>query len=196
MSSRPRWYRADTDAGRARRRWTDRTGTRPPTGRAGRRRHSVSRDAGDRATPRRRPRRQGCSPRSRKETHSPRWAETQSRPDHRCGPVSRRHPRRVSDLPRSSPSPTGLARLQGMDLRFAIGVPNVGPFADSRLITELALLAERSGWDAIFVWDHLLYRDDWPVVDPWVTLGTVLSSTDRLVAGLMVAALPRQLPWE
>ena len=35
-----------------------------------------------------------------------------------------------------------------MDLRFAIGVPNVGPFADSRLITELALLAERSGWDA------------------------------------------------
>jgi alkanesulfonate monooxygenase SsuD/methylene tetrahydromethanopterin reductase-like flavin-dependent oxidoreductase (luciferase family) len=83
-----------------------------------------------------------------------------------------------------------------VDLRFAIGVPNVGEFADSRLIAELAVLAERSGWAAIFLWDHLLYRDGWPVVDPWVTLGAVAARTDRLLAGLMVAALPRQLPWE
>jgi alkanesulfonate monooxygenase SsuD/methylene tetrahydromethanopterin reductase-like flavin-dependent oxidoreductase (luciferase family) len=83
-----------------------------------------------------------------------------------------------------------------MNLRFAIGVPNVGPFADPRLITELAVLAERSGWAATFLWDHLLYRDDWPVADPWVTLAGIASRTDRLLLGLMVAALPRQLPWE
>jgi alkanesulfonate monooxygenase SsuD/methylene tetrahydromethanopterin reductase-like flavin-dependent oxidoreductase (luciferase family) len=81
-------------------------------------------------------------------------------------------------------------------LRFAIGVPNVGQFADPRLIAELAVLAERSGWAAIFLWDHLLYRHDWPVTDPWVTLAGVASRTDRLLVGLMVAALPRQLPWE
>src|SRR6266513_3313588 len=83
-----------------------------------------------------------------------------------------------------------------MDLLFAIGVPNVGPFADPGLISELGVLAEHSGWDAIFVWDHLLYRDDWPVADPWVTLAGVASRTDRILLGLMVAALPRQLPGE
>ena len=83
-----------------------------------------------------------------------------------------------------------------MDVRFAIGVPNVGEFADTRLVTDLALLAERSGWDAVFLWDHLLFHDDWPVVDPWVTLGAVASRTERILAGLMVAAVPRQLPWE
>jgi alkanesulfonate monooxygenase SsuD/methylene tetrahydromethanopterin reductase-like flavin-dependent oxidoreductase (luciferase family) len=89
-----------------------------------------------------------------------------------------------------------LATLERMDLRCAVGVPNVGQFADPRLIMELAVLAERSGWAAIFMWDHLLYRDDWPVTDPWVTLAGVAARTDRLRLGIMVAALPRQLPWE
>lgn len=83
-----------------------------------------------------------------------------------------------------------------MDLRFGIGVPNVGEFADPKLIAELAVLTERSGWDGIFIWDHLLYRDNWPATDPWIALAGVASSTERLVLGLMVAALPRQLPWE
>lgn len=75
-------------------------------------------------------------------------------------------------------------------------MPNVGEFADPKLIADLAVLAERSGWDGIFVWDHLLYRDDWPTTDPWIALTGVASRTERLLLGVMVAALPRQLPWE
>jgi alkanesulfonate monooxygenase SsuD/methylene tetrahydromethanopterin reductase-like flavin-dependent oxidoreductase (luciferase family) len=83
-----------------------------------------------------------------------------------------------------------------MGLRFGIGVPNVGEFADPKLIAELAVLTERSGWDGIFMWDHLLYRDNWPAIDAWIALAGVASRTGRLRFGLMVAALPRQLPWE
>ena len=52
-------------------------------------------------------------------------------------------------------------------MRFAAGVPNVGLFGDPLLLTDLAVAAEDSGWDAFFIWDHLLYRDQrWPVADP------------------------------
>ena len=60
--------------------------------------------------------------------------------------------------------------MQGVgdaDVRFAAGVPNVGPFGDPLLLTDLAVAAEDSGWDAFFIWDHLLYRDQrWPAPGP------------------------------
>jgi len=81
-------------------------------------------------------------------------------------------------------------------VRFAIGLPNVGPFADPAALVDLAVSADGSGWDAVFLWDHLLYRDGWDVTDPWVALGAIATRTHRVRLGLLVAALPRQLPWE
>ncbi len=53
----------------------------------------------------------------------------------------------------------GVRRVAGAEVRFAAGVPNVGPFGDPLLLTDLAVAAEDSGWDGFFIWDHLLYRD-------------------------------------
>ncbi|MGP8163366.1 MAG: TIGR03619 family F420-dependent LLM class oxidoreductase [Acidimicrobiales bacterium] len=78
----------------------------------------------------------------------------------------------------------------------AVDLPNVGPFADPTLLCEFAVAAEDSGWDGFFLWDHLLYSDDWPVVDPWVTLAAIAARTRRIRLGLCVALLARQLPWE
>ena len=82
------------------------------------------------------------------------------------------------------------------DVSYAIDLPNVGQFADPNLLAELATATERAGWDGFFLWDHLLYADDWPVVDPWVTLAAVAARTERIRLGLCVALLARQLPWE
>jgi alkanesulfonate monooxygenase SsuD/methylene tetrahydromethanopterin reductase-like flavin-dependent oxidoreductase (luciferase family) len=81
-------------------------------------------------------------------------------------------------------------------MRYAIGMSTVGTFADMGLIRDLAAETEAAGWDGFFVWDHLLYRDDFAVVDGWVALGAAAALTRRVQLGLMVAALPRQHPWE
>lgn len=82
------------------------------------------------------------------------------------------------------------------EVNYAIDLPNVGLFADPNLLAELAVATERAGWDGFFLWDHLLYSDDWPVVDPWVTLAAIAARTERIRLGLCVALLARQLPWE
>jgi alkanesulfonate monooxygenase SsuD/methylene tetrahydromethanopterin reductase-like flavin-dependent oxidoreductase (luciferase family) len=82
-------------------------------------------------------------------------------------------------------------------LRFAVGVPNLGPFANPRGIVDLARAAEAAGWDAFFLWDHMTYRPPWqPIVDPWVVLGAVALSTERMRLGAMVTPLARRRPWK
>jgi alkanesulfonate monooxygenase SsuD/methylene tetrahydromethanopterin reductase-like flavin-dependent oxidoreductase (luciferase family) len=44
--------------------------------------------------------------------------------------------------------------------RFAVAVPNFGPFANPAEIVSLAQLAESADWDGFFLWDHLLWT--WP----------------------------------
>ncbi len=78
-------------------------------------------------------------------------------------------------------------------LRFAAGVPNVGPFGDARLLTDLAVAAEDSGWDGFFLWDHLLYRDQsWPVADPTVVIAAVAARTSRIRFGVLMNLLARR----
>ena len=70
-------------------------------------------------------------------------------------------------------------------MRFAISIPNIGgEFADPHFATELAREAEESGWDGFFVWDHIGADWDWPVSDP------------RIVLGPMVTPLLRRRPWK
>lgn len=82
-------------------------------------------------------------------------------------------------------------------MQFGIGVPNVGAFADTDLLIELAIRAERAGWDGWFLWDHLLYHEPlWPVADPIVTLSAVAAVTERIRLGVLMIALPRRRPWK
>jgi alkanesulfonate monooxygenase SsuD/methylene tetrahydromethanopterin reductase-like flavin-dependent oxidoreductase (luciferase family) len=82
-------------------------------------------------------------------------------------------------------------------MRFAVGLPNAGELGDPALLVEMAKEAEANGWDGAFVWDHIARREGvWPVVDPWVSLGAMAASTDRLKLGVMVTPLSRRRPWK
>lgn len=82
-------------------------------------------------------------------------------------------------------------------MRHAIGLPNVGPYGDVSLLVDLAGLAEGSGWDGVFVWDHVLYHQaGWPVADPTVTMAAIAATTERVRLGVLMTALPRRRPWK
>jgi alkanesulfonate monooxygenase SsuD/methylene tetrahydromethanopterin reductase-like flavin-dependent oxidoreductase (luciferase family) len=66
----------------------------------------------------------------------------------------------------------------------------VAPVGDARTFADLAVVAERSGWDAIFTFEVL-----WGV-DAWVTLAAAAMRTERIRLGTMLTPLPRRRPWD
>jgi alkanesulfonate monooxygenase SsuD/methylene tetrahydromethanopterin reductase-like flavin-dependent oxidoreductase (luciferase family) len=77
--------------------------------------------------------------------------------------------------------------------RFAVGLPNVGPFADPGALVDLAVAAEDAGWEGVFLWDHLLYHDaDWGVANTVVVASAIAARTSRIRLGVLVTALPRR----
>jgi alkanesulfonate monooxygenase SsuD/methylene tetrahydromethanopterin reductase-like flavin-dependent oxidoreductase (luciferase family) len=66
----------------------------------------------------------------------------------------------------------------------------VVPWADAAQVGELAVLAERSGWDGLFVWEPV-----WGV-DAWVSLAVAACQTSTIRLGTMLTPLPRRKPWE
>lgn len=81
---------------------------------------------------------------------------------------------------------------------FGVFIPNLGPFADARVLADLGALAESSGWDGFFVWDHILFSADshLDVVDPWVALTAVGLATQRIRLGALMTPLSRRRPWK
>lgn len=83
-------------------------------------------------------------------------------------------------------------------MKYAINVPNFGDYGDPAVLVELARMAEDSGWDGFFVWDHMLGEREpvYPVADPWVALGAIASQTSRIRIGTMVTPVSRRRPWK
>ncbi len=81
-------------------------------------------------------------------------------------------------------------------VRCAVGLPNVGEYADPQLLVSLGVLAEESGWDGVFYWDHVAYSDGWPVTDPNVVVSAVVARTSRIRTGVLVTQLARRRPWK
>jgi alkanesulfonate monooxygenase SsuD/methylene tetrahydromethanopterin reductase-like flavin-dependent oxidoreductase (luciferase family) len=79
-------------------------------------------------------------------------------------------------------------------MKFGVHVTNLGTYSDPRAVVGLAQAAEESGWDAIFVWDHLAFVWDVPSADPWVTLAAVASATEWILVGTGVTPVPRRRP--
>ena len=80
-------------------------------------------------------------------------------------------------------------------MRFAVSVPNVG---DPRALVGLGRLAEDSGWDAFTLWDHLHLsrKARLEVHDPWVVLGALAQTTERIRLGSLVTPVARRRPWK
>ncbi len=82
-------------------------------------------------------------------------------------------------------------------LRCAVGLPNVGEYGDPRLLVDLACQAEDSGWDGVFIWGHVAYRErGWAVADPHTTVAAIAARTSRVRLGVLVTALARRRPWQ
>ena len=84
--------------------------------------------------------------------------------------------------------------MYGPAVRWGLSISLSGDLADPGLLAEMAVGAERAGWDGVFVWDHLWNRTLVPFADPFVTLAAIALATERVVIGTMVTALPRRRP--
>lgn len=80
-------------------------------------------------------------------------------------------------------------------MRHGLYFPNFGQFGDPDLVVDMAVAAERAGWDGVFPWDHIQIGH-WagPVIDPWITLAAVATRTQRIRLGPMVTPLARRRP--
>ena len=77
-------------------------------------------------------------------------------------------------------------------MRHAVFLAPFGPLADPHRLLDLAVAVEESGWDALFLWDHVLRRESLDVLDPWVMLGTIAAATERIRIGPMVTPIVRR----
>ena len=65
------------------------------------------------------------------------------------------------------------------------------------MLSEMALEAEKSGWDGFFLWDHIIAgAEGVPMVDVWVALAAMAMTTTRIRLGAKVTPLPRRRPWK
>jgi alkanesulfonate monooxygenase SsuD/methylene tetrahydromethanopterin reductase-like flavin-dependent oxidoreductase (luciferase family) len=80
-------------------------------------------------------------------------------------------------------------------MRFGLDFPPFGELADPRLLAEIGVVAERAGWDGVFLWDHVVYRAPADAAgDPWIGLAAIAAATTHVVVGPMVTPLPRRRP--
>src|SRR5689334_17381996 len=83
-------------------------------------------------------------------------------------------------------------------MRYSINIPNFGDFADPRAVARVATGAEEAGWDALFVWDHVVHdkrrRAGQPFGDPWMLLTAAALATARLCLGTLVTPVARRRP--
>jgi len=63
---------------------------------------------------------------------------------------------------------------------------------DARTLVDLARIAEDSGWDGFFTWDHIQSPHGEPAADPWVAFGAIAATTERIRFGPMVTPIPRR----
>lgn len=89
---------------------------------------------------------------------------------------------------RSASGPTITAVKHG------VFVAPFGQLADPHKLVDLAATAEESGWDGVFLWDHVLRPESDEIVDTWVSLGAMAAATERIRLGPMVTPVPRRRP--
>ena len=84
-------------------------------------------------------------------------------------------------------------------MKFGIYAPNFGnTFGNPKRVTELAVEAEKAGWDGFFLWDHIIYTEEGyqNIIDPFIALTGVAMNTETIKLGTTVTPLPRRRPWK
>ena len=79
-------------------------------------------------------------------------------------------------------------------MRYGICLANLGTFADPGVPVSIAQAADASGWDGVFIWDHLAFAWGPPAADPWTVLAAIAASTERVRLGTAVTPVARRRP--
>jgi alkanesulfonate monooxygenase SsuD/methylene tetrahydromethanopterin reductase-like flavin-dependent oxidoreductase (luciferase family) len=79
-------------------------------------------------------------------------------------------------------------------MRYGICLANIGTYSDPRAAVRVARAAEESGWESVFVWDHLAFVWGPPTADPWVLLTAIAAATERVRLGTAVTPVARRRP--
>lgn len=81
-------------------------------------------------------------------------------------------------------------------MKYALQLPPTGALADPATFVEVAVAAEVSGWDGVFIWDHVLRPAHEPqeIADPWIVLAAVAVATQRIRIGPMITPVTRRRP--
>ncbi len=77
-------------------------------------------------------------------------------------------------------------------MQYGIEIVPFGDFSDPRPIIRLSQTAEASGWEGLWIWDHMLIP--YGAGDPWITLAGVAATTRKIKLCLGVAPLSRYRP--
>jgi alkanesulfonate monooxygenase SsuD/methylene tetrahydromethanopterin reductase-like flavin-dependent oxidoreductase (luciferase family) len=78
-------------------------------------------------------------------------------------------------------------------VQFGVSIP---PFAEPSRLVEMAVAAEESGWDGVFVWDHLrwIVALELDIHDPWALLAAMAMVTERVRLGTCITPVSRRRP--
>jgi probable F420-dependent oxidoreductase len=79
-------------------------------------------------------------------------------------------------------------------VRYGICLANIGTYSDPRVPLRLAQAADASGWDGVFIWDHLAFAWGAPAADPWTVLAAIATSTKHVRLGTAVTPVARRRP--
>lgn len=83
-------------------------------------------------------------------------------------------------------------------VRYGLDMASAGMAGDAHAMSELAHIAEESGWDGIFLEDYIVWQNhpDVPTYDPWITLAAMAMRAQQIRLGTMVTPAARRRPWK
>lgn len=87
-------------------------------------------------------------------------------------------------------------------------LPNWIAGSDVARLVDAAVAAEESGWNGVFLADHLIFPppselgarsaggESWAMPDPWISLSAIAASTSTIRLGTWVTPVARRQPWQ
>jgi len=80
-------------------------------------------------------------------------------------------------------------------LSYGIFLPPFAEYSEPQRLVALASSAEDTGWDGVFLWDHVLAGSNLAVADSFVMAAAIAQATRRVRLGMLVTPLARRRPW-